>query len=120
MKEVTKDVILKKKVVDTITVKQYETMDELLEHEPETLIVEYFNKQKVTKEMNTARSAKTPRGGGKKLMRQKAFNLCSQEELLACLNDYDQMQALIDSKLPFVKKQMEEEAAAEATPQEAA
>ena len=107
MHEISKDVKLKGKKVDEVTVPQYESMDELLDAEAATVVLKMFNQQKLTKAMNEARAAKSPTRAGKKIKNQLAFNLCSQEELISCQGDFNQLQKLLDSKMPQVEADLD-------------
>jgi len=105
--ESSKDVKLKGKVVDTVTVTVFDSFDELVANVPEKDILEYYNQLNLTKTMNKCRAEHAPKSAGKKAKRIMAFNLCTPEEIQACVGDFEALNKLMESKMDQVEAQME-------------
>ncbi len=75
------------KVVATITVPVYQTIDELIEKEKANVILAKFNSQNITDLCNAERAKHKPTTMGKAAKRQALLNVCTTEEVVAALQE---------------------------------
>lgn len=99
-----KDVKTKGKVVDTIELAIYDTLAEIQADHEDAKIVALFNKAFAVDEMGSSRNKHAPSRIGKSKKMRMAYNMLTPDEALSCAQDYDKLQALLESKLPEVEK----------------
>lgn len=106
MKTDTKEVKTKGKVVATIDIPIYESLDELMESVDEKVIIERFNNANTIALMGAERQKHQPTKMGKSKKMAMAFNLLTPEEAMSCAGDYAKLQELLETKLPEVEAQL--------------
>ena len=77
------------KVVATITVPVYETVDEAVTKETEAVVLAKFNSQNATDLANVERAKHRPATMGKGAKRVAATNVCTTEEIMDALSNAD-------------------------------
>ncbi len=106
MRTETSEVKTKGKVVGSVEVNIYETIDELVEAIDAKTILEFFNKSNKIAAQASERQKHTPGRIGKTVIRKAAFNLCTSEEIIATTqtdDPYVALEALVDSKMDEAK-----------------
>lgn len=105
MKEETKKVMHKSTQVGEVTVPIYESFEELQNSEEEAHILNMFNKQNMVRIMGNERAKHGGTKAGKKKRMQLAYNLLTTVQLTEVAQDYDALQALLDS--PEIQAQVD-------------
>jgi len=108
VKSISKEVKLQKKVVDTIEIPQYESLEEIGKAMDEKLAVSLINRQIVTDATNTARANKRESAPGKAKRYALAFNLLPtvifddeeswNDKLISAGGDKEKLDALLNTK----------------------
>ena len=97
MKEVTKRVRTKNKVVSEVALPVYDTVDEIIAHEPADRIVAVFNNGNHVRIMGNERAKFSGKSTGKKKRLQLAFNCLTVDELMSVAQNADALNALLES-----------------------
>ena len=105
MKPIIKDVKLQKKVVATIEIPQYETVEEIAEALEAKLMISMINRMLVTDATNQERAKHRESAPGKSKMRNLGFNILptltfadgksGMDKLVACAGDAAKLEALL-------------------------
>lgn len=97
MQQVTKSVKTKGKTVGHVEVPQYESVEELVEHECEAEIIRLFNKMKVIDEQAKLRNQFSEGRTTKKALMKAAYNLLTVDEISKFEGDFDALQRFLQS-----------------------
>lgn len=101
MKEVTKNVSTKGKIVGTVTCPIYETIDELTEAVAEEVILGMFNKANVIRLQGNERAKHQTKSTGKQARFDIGYNLLwdvlGEDEVKAAIANVESLRAAIDS-----------------------
>ena len=97
MKELMKPVRTKGKVVSEVMCPVYETVDEILNSEPQERIVAVFNNGNHVRIMGNERAKFSGTKAGKKKRTQLAFNCLTTDELMSVAQDANKLAALLES-----------------------
>ncbi|MHA2087322.1 MAG: hypothetical protein ACW972_03535 [Promethearchaeota archaeon] len=97
MNEVTKNVRYDGKVVGTVVIPIYESVEELAENETSANILAQFNKGNTVYLQGIERNKHKPATAGKQKRAFIGFNLLSIEEAQSCQGDPDALKSLIES-----------------------
>ena len=110
MRNEIKEVKSKSKIVGTVEVTIYETVEELIDNVEESVILANFNKSNVIAAQAAERTKHTPGKMGKSKKLKMAFNLLTSDEMISCQGDFEALEALAITKFPEVEAQIAAEA----------
>ena len=97
MKEELKKVRHKSKVVGEVMCPTYETVQEILDAEPEERILAMFNNANTVRIMGNERAKHSGVRTGKKARTEMAIGLLTVDELVSCAGDGAKLTALVES-----------------------
>jgi hypothetical protein len=98
-----KEVKSKSKVVGSVTVTKYETVQELIDNVDEKIILDMFNKANVIAAQAKERQAHAPTRIGKGKKFELCMNKLTIDEMATCAGDFAAMETLALTKMPEVE-----------------